>query len=368
MKSASVATFDAAKIKVGARDKVYTVAKIAAVTSALQAEGITARHALEGVGVTERDLNSPSCKVSLAQTIQSYRNAIRFTKDPCFAVHLGLKFRVSVYGMYGFALLSSPSLREAIRFGLSYHELASPEVHLTFGEQGNVGVFTIEPHTFLDADPAIYRFLVELLFGTLLALQRDMMGTEFSPEQLQVTYPCGSAEERKMREDLFCCTILCEQPANRFVFPRKWLDRTPDLSNSITYSSLVELCDKQLAELHHHLGASGRVRKALLSSLTGREGLDDIARKLSTSGRTLRRQLRQEGTSFRKIADELRMHLAIKYLRETNLTTEEVAAHLGFSDAANFRQAFRRWTSATPGEFRREDYSRRSTAAGRLAT
>jgi AraC-like DNA-binding protein len=51
--------------------------------------------------------------------------------------------------------------------------------------------------------------------------------------------------------------------------------------------------------------------------------------------------------------DELRRDVAIRYLRETDLTVEEIAESLGFSDAANFRQAFRRWTKAAPCEFKR---------------
>jgi AraC-like DNA-binding protein len=46
------------------------------------------------------------------------------------------------------------------------------------------------------------------------------------------------------------------------------------------------------------------------------------------------------------------MEMAIKYLRDTNLTVEAIAESLGFSDAANFRQAFRRWTKAAPHAFR----------------
>ena len=47
------------------------------------------------------------------------------------------------------------------------------------------------------------------------------------------------------------------------------------------------------------------------------------------------------------------MTVAIKYLRDTELTIEEIADALGFSDAANFRHAFRRWTKGAPQEFRR---------------
>jgi AraC-like DNA-binding protein len=70
------------------------------------------------------------------------------------------------------------------------------------------------------------------------------------------------------------------------------------------------------------------------------------------SPRTLRRKLSEHGTSFRKLVDELRMHVAIKYLRDTKLTAEDIASVMGFSDAANFRHAFRRWTGRAPLEYK----------------
>jgi AraC-like DNA-binding protein len=66
----------------------------------------------------------------------------------------------------------------------------------------------------------------------------------------------------------------------------------------------------------------------------------------------LRRQLQQQGLSFRGLLDELRTQIALKYLRTTKLANEEIALTLGFSDAANFRRAFHRWTNKTPSEIR----------------
>jgi len=72
------------------------------------------------------------------------------------------------------------------------------------------------------------------------------------------------------------------------------------------------------------------------------------------SDRSLRRQLREQGISFRGLLDELRMQIALKYLRTTRLANEDIALALGFSDAANFRRAFRRWTNKSSSAIRDE--------------
>jgi AraC-like DNA-binding protein len=78
------------------------------------------------------------------------------------------------------------------------------------------------------------------------------------------------------------------------------------------------------------------------------------------SDRSLRRQLREQGISFSGLLDELRMQIALKYLRTTRLANEDIALALGFSDAANFRRAFRRWTNKSPSEIRGEYGERRA--------
>jgi len=77
-----------------------------------------------------------------------------------------------------------------------------------------------------------------------------------------------------------------------------------------------------------------------------------VAAALSMNTRTLRRRLDAEKTSYRKVLAEVRMQLAIGYLRKTLMTNDEIAARLGYSDAANFRHAFTRWTYKNPSDFR----------------
>jgi AraC-like DNA-binding protein len=45
--------------------------------------------------------------------------------------------------------------------------------------------------------------------------------------------------------------------------------------------------------------------------------------------------------------------MAVAYLRSGDLSVNQVAYLVGFSDPAAFSRAFRRWTGETPGRFRR---------------
>jgi AraC-like DNA-binding protein len=75
----------------------------------------------------------------------------------------------------------------------------------------------------------------------------------------------------------------------------------------------------------------------------------------------LRRQLAREGTSFRSLLDEVRMAFAEEFLSNRAMTIEEIAARLGYSEAASFTRAFARWRGVPPGKFRarREVHTKR---------
>lgn len=176
------------------------------------------------------------------------------------------------------------------------------------------------------------------------------MGSSFSAREFHVTYtPTRDAAEYTA---LFGAPVLFGQSTNKLLFDSQWLDGTPSLGNEITYSTVVSLCDAQIQEFQLHRGLVGEVLQLLMKSLMRPTSFQDVARNLSMSTRTLRRKLRDENSSFRQLVDELLRDMAIRYFRDTDLTVEDVAEALGFSDAANFRKAFRRWTKATPHEFK----------------
>lgn len=82
--------------------------------------------------------------------------------------------------------------------------------------------------------------------------------------------------------------------------------------------------------------------------------IDVVANSIGFSARTLQRLLGREGISYSKLVDEVRLALARDLLDGTEYRLSEIAERLGYSDAAHFTRAFRRWTGKTPSEHRRD--------------
>jgi AraC-like DNA-binding protein len=333
--------------KIGSAARVYPATKLAMVTDALIAGGASPAQALYETRLSLEELHSPGTQISLDQLVSGYQNALRLAPDPSLAYRLGSNIHVSLYGMYGYAILCSTNFRHTMDFAVRYHQLAAPLASISFAETAQDGIWTIEPLLHRQMDAELYRFIVELQLGTHVSLQRDVMGPAFAPREVCVTYRLGDVE---LLSTLIGCPVRFEQPANQLIFDAKWLDAVPALGNRITFSALTEMCDDLLQDMERRTGIAGRIREILLQTLANPPSFDEIAEHLGTTTRS--RQLRDENESFRQLIDELRTHIAMKYLQETAMTNEDIAFALGFSDAANFRHAFRRWTKKTPREFR----------------
>jgi AraC-like DNA-binding protein len=334
----------------GPDEKIHPVGKLAALVAALAEDGVALGEALRAVQLSPAALASPKTRVSINQILWICREAMERAHDPFFAYRAGLRIHVSTFGLFGFAILTSTNFRQTIRIAAKYHELTTPLAGVSFREEAGSGVWTVdpEPHPLIDA--ALYRFLVEMQFGIHVSLHRDVMGHAFNPTELRFSYAAPSAAQPY--RDAFCCEALFGQPRNEMTFDATLLDAVPPLGDRLSNPTVLKMCDELLEEFDLRKGLSGKVREALLANLTEPTPVDDLARRLGHSSRTLRRKLQEEGASIQKLRDELRLQVAIKYLRDTDMTVEEASDALGFNEASNFRRAFARWTNMSPQQFR----------------
>lgn len=112
--------------------------------------------------------------------------------------------------------------------------------------------------------------------------------------------------------------------------------------------------ESSLAALARPASVTEQVRDFVLERLAqGSFGLDDAARKLRMSSRTLGRRLADEGSSFKQLLDETRRTVSLRHVAGHDLSLGEVAQLAGFTETPSFYRAFRRWTNTTPRQYRR---------------
>ncbi|MDH4608634.1 AraC family transcriptional regulator [Pseudomonas sp. BN102] len=312
--------------------------------------GLTVEQCLAGTGLDWRLLADPGAEVATSQELQLLRNiALGLGHLPGAGLEAGQRYRLNTYGIWGFALLSSPTYRSAAQLGLRYLDLtyAFHRIYLVeVGEEAHL-VFDDE-----DVPEDLRSFLLERDVAGALSVQRDLTNAKLPllGARFRIAAPADTAPYR----DLLGLTPEFAAADNRVIIPRRLLDLPLPGANPQVAQHCEEQCRILLARRRERGGFAGRVRDLLLARTGQATDMERLADELHLTSRTLRRKLEAEGTSFRLLQDEVRQTLAEELLASTGLSLEEIADRLGYGEVSNFLHAFKRWRGMTPGRYRRE--------------
>lgn len=335
---------------------VHSASELIALVALLAEETIPVTRVLRGTGLEPSDLANPETRVSIAQMIAAYRNATVLSNSTHIGLRLGLGTEVTMYGIYGFALLSSPTRRSACEFAQKYQALSIPLLVHTLTEDKGPGIWSTEPVVDLASDPKLYALLVEHAFGSLITFARDIADPDFVPVSVRLRFP--EPESAAAYREAFRCPILFNQPHNQVVVDSRWLDGPTRRAHHAAFTFSQQLCDEMLENIAKPQNIGTQLRRLFIESAGKFPAIDKVCGRLGLGVRTLRRKLANEGTTYQALLDEVRLELAKKYLHETALTVDEIANRLNFSDASNFRHAFRRWSGTTPKDIRSGGFDR----------
>ncbi|SFQ37214.1 AraC family transcriptional regulator [Variovorax sp. 770b2] len=330
--------------------RIYPAHKLAVLIGMLVENGVPAADALAGSGIAEGKLHVSKTRISYHQMQTVFRNAVRLTSDPALALLAGQRMRVTAYGMYGYALLSSPSHAASVDFAVRHHRVMGPVADMVFSREDDTATYSYRGILSSDAREDLYRFAIEFQFSSHLTLMTDLYGPGFKFSRMKLAYPAPA--HSALYKKIFKCPVLFDQRVDELCFDAAWMDEPMRYADPITYAMAREMCELSLSEVNQAGGLATDVRRILVEHPGRFPNIDAMAAELSITPRTLRRRLDAEETSYRQILGDVRMRLAIGYLRETPMTNDEIASRLGYSDGTNFRHAFMRWTQKNPSAFR----------------
>lgn len=329
---------------------IHPVHKALVLVEALGDEGVGAEQALAGSGLQVADLSNPAARMSARQLLTVCRNCMALARDPVFALRAGRRVHATHLGFFGFALLSAATSREGLECLHRYRLLSTPILGVALDVDDLAGRCVMTYFDSLDMDEALLGFVLDFQMGVAVTMLEDTLGDAFSLDLVRVVHPgLGNVGER---EGLLGAPIVFGAGNDQLIWNAAWLDRPQRYANALTAKVVREICDQLLAAALLESGAAGAVARMLEERSGGFPGVEEIAARMHMTSRTLRRKLAAEGTSFAEILASVRKQRAIRYLRTTRMKTDEIAEALGFSDVANFRHAFRRWTDRTPSDYR----------------
>jgi AraC-like DNA-binding protein len=333
------------------RERLYPPHKIAALVKLLSEDGVPAEATLRGTSLDHEALGNVSALTSIEQYLLVCRNAIQLSRDRSLAFRLGQRLHLADYGMYGLLMLSCESVHEYFGLTTKYQLLATPALAIGADTSGSQAVWSIAGESARDLPDDLRAFLIEQQFAQLATHLHDVVGASCRPAMAFFAYPAPT--QRAFYSQYLRCPCVFDWHCNELRYPKETLAQRPYLANPLAAASLRATCDGLLADLEASLGFAGKVYRTLRHMRDPGTSMKAVASVLKMTDRTLRRRLADEGTSFSTIAHNVKYGVATQHLKESRSSIEQIAAIAGFSDPANFRRAFIRWTSMSPAEFRR---------------
>ncbi|MCQ8897263.1 AraC family transcriptional regulator ligand-binding domain-containing protein [Limnobacter humi] len=155
-------------------------------------------------------------------------------------------------------------------------------------------------------------------------------------------------------ERFFGCPVLFDQPYTEVAMPDsvlQWSLKSPD-------AALRQLLDQQaeqlLARVPEQLEAMPGLQRAIQDSvLAGLPMLEEVAKRLCMSARTLQRHLQSQGMTFRGELEKVRIRMARHCLEKQDMSLVDLASFLGYNDQSAFTHAFKRAVGQSPAKYQK---------------
>lgn len=264
----------------------------------------------------------------------------------------GEQARLTSYHLLSVALVSAGSVGEALRL-LRFLPLISNILSARFFERKDSMQIILSVHS---GDAVLDRLPIFYCATALMRLIR-MLSSDSTEMTIRIAWP----EPAFLRGHPECMSgrLRFNAPLNTVTVPKATLQRVCHFSDPIAHRNAID----HLQTLMLGAQPADDIRSRVIATLDhqrGLTGITSVAQKLNLSVSTLKRRLAACDTHFTAILEDTLRDRAMLMLADPAMTLDDIASELGYSDLANFSHAFKRWTGAAPGTFRR---SYRATAS-----
>jgi AraC-like DNA-binding protein len=315
----------------------------------MRALGMSDADLLKDSGLEPADLSVPTRMLALWQEQQVLTNALKGSESARLGMDIGINVRISAIGLLGYAMMTAPTLRVGLSIPLSMPALLGTYFDLALDVVGNDACLTA---TQSRGSSDLEAFLTEVCFGSFKSMVEDILYSEIQLKRVSLSYP-ATPGMKDQYEAALRCPVIFDQAKSMIVFSLSTLESKLPLSDPLCHQRVLELCHIQHRELVANREWLEHLRGHFSNELRNPPDLDELAKKMHCSTRTLRRRLEVQNTSYRGLLDELRFETAKILLRDTSMSIDSIAESIGFSDGAGLRRAFHRWRGVSPNIFRR---------------
>ncbi|HTH16334.1 MAG TPA: AraC family transcriptional regulator [Magnetospirillum sp.] len=319
---------------------------VEAVLQGLRDKGFDADELLAQIGLSQSLLALPHARVSSDAYTMLLRLIAQVLDDEFFGQD-SRRMKVGSFAMLCHSVIHCRTLDKAFKRALRFFALMLDDIRGSLSCQDGLAVLTITENR------PCREFAHETLLMFIHRLACWLVNRRIPIQWAAFRY-AGTPQVAAEYQLMFSSDLRFDQPQTQIAFDPKYLhlpvvrtaDKLKDFLAVAPENLLVQYKDSNslAAEIQR------RLREVLPSDWPG---FDEIADDMGTSASTLRRRMEAEGQSYQAIKDHLRRDMAITLLSDSAMSVMDIAAELGFAETSAFHRAFKKWTGANPGEYRR---------------
>ncbi|WP_371226243.1 AraC family transcriptional regulator [Pseudomonas sp. QE6] len=327
------------------RERTIASHFVRAAVQGAQRQGLDTAALLRDAGIAPAVLDEPRARVDPDQFTRLLQRLWEALDDE----YMGFGSSPSKRGTFAMmcnAIIHCRTLEKALSRGSLFYGLFPEAPAIRLVREGDRARLTLDESHLRDPD----HFLAESLLLIWHRLASWLIGQRIRLEEATFSYP---APEHQAEYDLlFPCPRRFAADSTSLLLPARYLDM-PLLQDERTLKHFLKDSPADLlARPDGGDSLTSQIRRLLGRDCRNWPDLEQVAAQLHMSPQTLRRHLREEGPNFQELKDQLRRDLAIYYLGRDELSIQDIADQLGFSEPSAFHRAFKKWTGLTPGAYR----------------
>lgn len=324
-----------------------TIAKILPIIDYLKTLPIDLGALIRQAGIEPMLLTSPENRLEADKLLPLLTLAVEATGLEALGLLVGREV-TSLSNILGYILINCETMRECQEKLKHYERVLDDMVSLKLEESGGKATLVLHSkESIMDSS----RPLIDYKVSGTLSYIRALSGEPVTPDEVLLSYP--PPENVELYESFFGCPISFKAPLNAMILNSNYLDLPTINPNKDLLKIFERHAEEVLAKLGRRESYSGKVSSLILDLLQGEPPkIEKIAYELAVSVRSLQAKLKDEGTSYSRLLDDVRRELALTYLKDKENSISDISYLLGFSEPSVFHRTFKKWTHSTPGQYR----------------
>lgn len=311
------------------------------------ARGLDGGALLEAAGISPELLLAPQARVSSAHYGLLWHGIAQALDDEFFGMD-SRPMKAGSFTLLCYSVLQCETLERALRRALRFLRVVLDDLEGVLEREGDTARVVLRERLAEPRRAFAYGTFLIILHG----LACWLVGRRIPVRAAR--FRCGEPAYSGEWRVLFSPDLQFAAPQTLFSFPAEYLDM-PCVQNERSMKVFLRGAPANfLVKYRNSDGLTARIRRLLKDvAPEAWPDFETLAQQLHASASTLRRHLQEEGQSYQSIKDDLRRDLAISRLCHSDQSVLEIAHALGFAEPSAFHRAFKKWTGASPGEYRR---------------